>query len=206
MRTHTRSSRIDCLNTLAARCSATRTPRRALTNCNGHLSEYSFRKPLVLILANHTTYQQSFALLRTERPMDYREMTQLGTDPIRVRALASLIIGHGSSGLSEKAISLLTSLKSYDGAKPLSTRQLEALYSLRENGVRKSKAGRYLADHLLKIIWEARLDLLDDEAEDWLDELHRQGSGIALNRSEWRRLLALARRLDLIPQNEWVEL
>lgn len=139
-------------------------------------------------------------------PMDYREMTKLGADPVRVRSLASMILDLGSAALSDKAVSLLTSLKAYDGAKPLTTRQLEALYSLRENSTRKSKAGRYRADHLVSITWEARLDLLDDEAEDWLDEQHAKGSGIALTRSEWRRLLALARRLDLIPIDEWIEL
>lgn len=133
-------------------------------------------------------------------------MTQLGADPVRVRALASMILALNSAGLSERAFSLLTSLKTYDGGKPLSTRQLEALYALRENAARKARAGRYSADHLIKITWEARLDLVDDEAEDWLDELHRRGPGIALTRSEWRHLLALARRLDLIPPDEWVEL
>jgi len=138
--------------------------------------------------------------------MDYREMTQLGADPVRVRSLASMILELSTEQLSDRAASLLTSLKSYDGAKPLSTRQLEALYALRENATRKSKAGRYRADHLIKITWEVRLDLVDDEAEDWLDELHRRGAGTALMRSEWRRLLMLARRLDLIPSDEWVDL
>jgi hypothetical protein len=138
--------------------------------------------------------------------MDYREMTQLGADPVRVRSLAGLILDHGSVGLSDRAVSLLTSLKAYDGAKPLTTRQLEALYALRENSTRKAKAGRYRADHLVRITWEARLDLLDDEAEGWLDEMHVKGAGIALTRTEWRRLLALARKLDLIPPDEWIEI
>ena len=138
--------------------------------------------------------------------MDYREMTQLGGDPVRVRSLASIILDHGSVALSDKAVSLLTSLKNYNGEKPLTTRQIEVLYALRENSTRKAKAGRYRAERLVRITWEARLDLLDDEAEDWLDRQHAKGTGIALTRSEWRRLLALARQLDLIPINEWIEL
>lgn len=138
--------------------------------------------------------------------MDYREMIQLGADPVRVRSLAALILDRGSATLSEGSVSLLTSLKAYEGSKPLSTRQLEALYALRENSTRKSKAGRYRADILVRITWEARSDLLDDQAEDWLDVQHAKGVGIALTRNEWRRLLALARRLDLIPQDEWIEL
>jgi hypothetical protein len=139
-------------------------------------------------------------------PMDYREMTQLGADPVRVRSLASMILDHGGAALSKEVVSLLTSLKAYDGAKPVTTRQLEVLYALREKGTRKSKAGRYRADHLVRITWEARLDLVDDDAEDWLDNLRVKGICITLTHGEWRRLLALARRLDLIPRDEWVEL
>jgi Ser/Thr protein kinase RdoA (MazF antagonist) len=125
---------------------------------------------------------------------------------VRVRSLAGLILDYGSVELSDRAVSLLTSLKAYDRVKQLTTRQLEALYALRETSIRKDKAGRYRADHLVRTTWEARLDLLYDEAEGWLDEMHVKGAGIELTRTEWRRLLALARKLDLIPPDEWIEL
>jgi hypothetical protein len=139
-----------------------------------------------------------------EKQMNYREMTALASDPVRVRATAEFILANGRPDASG-AHAFLAQLANYDGSKPLTTRQLETLYSLRERASRQSKVGRYRAGALIRTAWERRLDLLDDAAEAWLDQLHARGPETALSRSEWRRLFALCRRLDIINPDEWVE-
>lgn len=138
--------------------------------------------------------------------MDYREMTTLAGDPVRVRAMASLILQLDPHDLSEGMHGFLSDLSHYDGAKPLSTRQLEALYALRERASRTSRAGHYRAATLINAAWEARFDLLDGDAEEWLDMLRRRGPDVALARMEWRRLFGLCRRLDIVHQDEWIPL
>lgn len=138
--------------------------------------------------------------------MDYREMTRLAADPFRVRATALLIIKLDGDNLPGRMQSFLADLSKYDGSKPLSTRQLETLFSLRERASRSNKVGPYTADHLIKLAWERRLDLLDEDGEGWLEGLHLQGKRIALSRSEKRRLIAHCRRLDIIPEDEWIDL
>jgi hypothetical protein len=137
--------------------------------------------------------------------MNYREMTALASDPARVRALAEFILADGGLGASGTH-AFLAQLARYDGTKPLTTRQLETLYSLRELSSRRSKVGRYRAGTLIRTVWENRHDLLDDAAEGWLDQLLTRGPDTALSRNEWRRLFALCRRLDIINPDEWVEL
>jgi hypothetical protein len=136
--------------------------------------------------------------------MNYREMTTLAGDPPRLRAVAEFIVRLEGENLPDSMHGFLADLCRYDGSKPLSTRQLETLYSLRERASRRTKAGRYRAGSLVRTAWEARFDLVDDSAEEWLDELHARGPEIALSRNQWRRLFALCRRLAIIHSDEWV--
>jgi hypothetical protein len=136
--------------------------------------------------------------------MNYREMTALASDPARVRATAEFILANGRPDVSG-AHEFLARLTKYDGTRPLTTRQLETLYGLRERASSRSKVGRYRAGTLIRTAWENRLDLLEDAAEEWLDQLRARGPDAALSRNEWRRLFALCRRLDIINPDEWVE-
>jgi hypothetical protein len=139
--------------------------------------------------------------------MDYREMTLLAGDPARVRATAKFIIAVERDDARSRMHAFLADLCKYDGSKPLTVRQLETLFSLRERASRRSRAGRYRATSLIRRAWENRLDLIDDDdAEQWLTELLRRGPDAALTRGEWLRLLALCRRLDIIDRDEWVHL
>ena len=135
--------------------------------------------------------------------MNYREMTAMARDPSRVRAVAEFILENGRLGASATR-EFLAHLARYDGSKPLTTRQLETLYSLRERASKRSKVGCYRAAALIRTVWELRLDLLDDAAELWLDQLLARGPDAALSRNEWRRLFALCRRLDILNPDEWV--
>ena len=138
--------------------------------------------------------------------MDYREMAALASEPARVREVARLVLALTAEKASRRTRAFLSELSRYDGAKPLSTRQLELLYSLREDAGRRAEAGGYRAATLIGRAHENRLDLNDEEAEEWLCALRRRGAEAALTRREWLRLLALCRRLDLIGSDQWVPL
>lgn len=138
--------------------------------------------------------------------MDYREMSRLAANPDAVRAMAKLILALSKDALSERARAFLDKLTAYDGARPLSVRQQETLFSLRENASRRTRIGGYPIARLVARAAQLRLDLDDEEAEDWLAHLAAQGAGVALTRGECMRLLALCRRLDLIGRDEWIDL
>lgn len=138
--------------------------------------------------------------------MDYREMNAIAGDPVRVRATASMILAEMAGELKEGSHKFLTELAAHDGEKRLSVRALEYLYGLREHAWRRAKVGGWRADTLIAKTWEARLDLVDYDAEEWLDELKAEGAGIALSKPQWRRLIAFAKQVDLISRDQWIEL
>lgn len=141
-------------------------------------------------------------------PMDYREMMELGRDPVRVRTLAATIVATSGDTLQEDWYPFLEGLKKYDGTKPLTTRQLEFLYGLRERATRTVRAGPYRADTLARKAWELRHDLGDDDNFEWLEALQKRPSPLRLSRDEWRRLFAICRKpeIDLLPADEWINI
>ena len=138
--------------------------------------------------------------------MDYREMTALAGDPVRVRATATMILAEMAGDLDDRSHRFLSDLATFDGSKPLGVRALEYLYSLRERAWRRAQVGGWRADTLITKTWQARFDLLDDDAEEWLDALKAEGAGVALSKPEWRRLIALAKQVDQIDPGQWIEL
>ena len=138
--------------------------------------------------------------------MNYREMARLAQDPAGIRGVAKMIMTVVADELSEKSHSFLSDLQSYDGSRPLSTRQLETLYALRERSTRRPTAGRYRAAVLFKLAFEQRFDLPDVDDEEWLETQHARGPEIAISAGEWRRLIALCKDLGIIERAEWVEI
>ena len=138
--------------------------------------------------------------------MDYREMNAMAGDPVRVRATAAMILAKMADDLDERSRQFLTTLAAFDGEKPLSVRALEYLYGLRERAWRRAKVGGWRADTLIAKTWQARFDLVDYEAEEWLDELKAEGAGVALSKPQWRRLIALAKQVDQLDPGQWIEL
>ncbi|MFY0615734.1 MAG: hypothetical protein JXQ99_29665 [Hyphomicrobiaceae bacterium] len=133
-------------------------------------------------------------------------MNAIAGDPVRVRATASMILAEMAGELAEGSEKFLTDLATYDGKKRISVRALEYLYGLREHAWRRAKVAGWRADALIAKTWEARFDLVDYDAEEWLDELKEQGAGIALSKPQWRRLIAMAKQVDLIAAEQWIEL
>lgn len=138
--------------------------------------------------------------------MDYREMSRLAGNPDAVRTMAKLILALGKDQLGERSRAFLEKLRAYDGSRPLSVRQQETLFSLRENVSRRSRVGGYPIARLVAEAARLSMDLMDDEAEDWLVRLAALGPGVTLTRGECMRLIALCRRLDLIGPDEWIDL
>lgn len=137
--------------------------------------------------------------------MDYREMRSIANDPARVRSVAHVVMKLLGPEITDSAEDFLARLSKYDGATQLSNLQLEFLYSLREQSTRRSRVGQYNAAALVKKAYEARLDLLHFEDEEWIEAQHKRGPDIALSNNEWRRLFALCRELQLI-EDEWIAL
>jgi hypothetical protein len=108
--------------------------------------------------------------------------------------------------LSERSSDLLTKLTKYDGKQPLSTRQLEALYALRERSTQRSIAGGYRASVLVQEAYEARLDLVEYDDEEWITEMHARGSQLVLSTNQWRRLIYICKDLQILEQDTWIEL
>jgi hypothetical protein len=139
--------------------------------------------------------------------MDYREMTRLAQDPAGIRGIARMVMRLATDEMSEKSQSFLSDLEKYDGSKPLSTRQLETLYDLREKSTRSATAGGYSAATLFKRAYELRCELDEmDERVEWLQDRHSKGPGIEISKAEWRRLIALCKQLGVLPVDQWVEL
>lgn len=138
--------------------------------------------------------------------MDHRVMLKLAHDPDRIRKIAAAVLQQMPNGLPEGGYPFLEDLRTFDGTKPLSVRQLEFLYALIQLSTRSEKAGPYRAATLIRRAWEARAELTDGDDEDWLQALHAQGAAAALSHGQWRRLLGLCRQLDLIDPEEWVPL
>lgn len=129
--------------------------------------------------------------------MDYREIARLKSDPTAVAALASGLLGHAGDVLTDADRSFLHDLASGAGRAELTTRQGEYLLDLRDRTTRLGVVARYRVSDLVRQIWQARLDL-DEEQQDWVEELTARGSDLSVTERQWRRLCALARRLGLI--------
>jgi hypothetical protein len=136
--------------------------------------------------------------------MDYREMHSLAGDPFKVRMLATQISATLEGDLTPAAREFVTRLSSYDGAEPLSIREREWLFALRDRTSVTGKLGPYDLREMICRAYCARHDLNEDDAEAWIEELYTRGPDIRLSLSERRRLLFWLRRLGLV--EAWVEI
>ncbi len=137
--------------------------------------------------------------------MDYREMRRLAADPLKVRALAAgLNREAGAAALEDAPKSFLDRLAAYDGTEPLSTRECEWLYSLRDRASVSADLGGYNLREMIRRAYEARLDLVDEDAEAWIAELYEMGPGVRLPLSQRKRLVVVLRQLGIV--EGWVDL
>lgn len=137
--------------------------------------------------------------------MDYRAMSALAANPAQVRRTANLVLLRDGHDFSDNAADFLAKLASYDGEKPLTTRELEFLSSLVEGSRKMSRAGNYSASQLVARVYADRLNLQYWEEQREIEQLAASEPS-ALTVRQWKMLIALARQIDIIPADEWIEL
>lgn len=138
--------------------------------------------------------------------MDYREMHQIAQDASRVRITAQTILAIVGDSLSEKSHDFLNTMSAYDGAKPLSIRQKEALYALRERSTRSSRISGYKVSTLVQRAFELRVELADDDDVEWLAKLREHGANVLVSKNEARRLIVICKSLEILPADEWINI
>lgn len=129
--------------------------------------------------------------------MDYRELSNLAANPARVRGTAAMIKALLAERITDWQMEFLSKMERFEGPDRLSTRQCETLVSLRDQAFRRSKVAGYSAARLVRLLFEARLDLSEKD-EEFVVELHEQGESVALSNPEWRYVFALCRELHII--------
>lgn len=118
---------------------------------------------------------------------------------IRDHALLTLrMIELAEVELSEKQQAWLLRLSVLPDGSSIDGRAAEFLVDMREKSSVTSEQGGYPASKLLQSL--RGCDMADDE-EEWVEARASRASPVRLSRSEWARLFALCRRVDIIQDN-----
>lgn len=126
--------------------------------------------------------------------MDHRAIAKIASDPASVKTEAVRM----RQALSQLTVWQERFLSGLEKDGILESRFWEAFNYLRSKASVKTVVGGYRACDLLRQVYEARLDLNDDEAEEFLVEMVDHETEIALSEMQWRYLFALSRKLHLI--------
>jgi hypothetical protein len=126
----------------------------------------------------------------------YREMHEVGKDPVRVNRIAEELLLTHKDELDEWRLRFLKDMAAWKGAagEALSTRQAETLFELRDGLKKYSKVGGMKVSKLIEECWMGRLDLEEDDKA----FIERVRGSFDLRRGEVRWLLHCARQLNLI--------
>ena len=125
------------------------------------------------------------------------EMKKLADSPAAVNALAASLLNMADVDWTEWEIDFLEGKTRFCGPDPLTTRQREMLFELRDNARSYTTFEGFSVASLLRECWLNRLDLSEDD-EDFIVRLYAQGT-TTLKRRPLFKLLRCARELDLIP-------
>jgi len=124
-----------------------------------------------------------------------REIEQFRSDPVRWRALARQLPRAGLEAFTDWELDFLEGLPNRKWLEQLSHRQAEILLGIRDDVETVSSYRGYDVKWLCSVCHANRLDL-DEEDQAWVEQLHA-ASRVAMRRKDARRLLNLARRLDI---------
>jgi hypothetical protein len=125
----------------------------------------------------------------------WREINEIGKDPVRVRNLAKLLLAVHRAELTEWELDFLQGvLERGEQDEDLTTRQAEKLVEIRDSLKHYSSIDGFNVRRLIENCWMARLDLGESD-EDFINRVRGRGS---LRRSDAQRLLRCARQLHLI--------
>ncbi len=124
------------------------------------------------------------------------EMQRLADDPAGVRSLASYLLTVNEVGWTDWEVEFLGSMATRSNPEPLSIRQREILFELRDDAKTYEKIDGFSVKTLMRDCWLARMDLSEDD-EEFIDHL-KQKDETALKRRPLFRLLHCARQVGLI--------
>lgn len=125
-----------------------------------------------------------------------REIEQIRNDTARWRALARQLPRAGPEALTDWELDFLEEIPNRKWLEQLSYRQAEILLNIRDEVETVSSYRGYSVKWLCSICHDNRLDL-DEEEQAWVELLHAGGAA-SMRRKDARRLMSLARRLDVI--------
>ena len=125
-----------------------------------------------------------------------REIEQIRNDTAQWRALAQRLPNVGQGALTGWELDFLEEIPKRTWLEQLSRRQAEILLGIRDSVETVSSYRGYSTKWLCAACHENRFDL-DEEDQAWVERLHASDS-ISMRRRDARRLLGLAKRLDVI--------
>lgn len=126
------------------------------------------------------------------------EMSRTASDPVAVRSMARGLLIISSAGWTDWELDFLEHLAEWPGAEPLSERQREKLFELRDNSTSYAAWRGLSIASLVRDCWIARLDLVEEDAA-FIEELYTRKT-VSLKRRQLGKLVALARQLNIIEE------
>lgn len=126
----------------------------------------------------------------------HKEMKRLADDAAAVRNLATALLNHPDADWTDWEIDFLENMARFEGPEPISTRQREVLFELRDSSRHYSSVDGLSVANLVRDCWIARLDLSEDD-ELFISDL-KSKSVVTLKRRQLLRLLHCSRELQLI--------
>ena len=124
------------------------------------------------------------------------EMQRLAADTVGIRSLASYLLTVDEVGWTEWELEFLGGMAARTDPEPISIRQREILFELRDDAKTYAKIDGFSVKMLMRNCWLARMDL-SEEDEAFIDNL-KQKDETALKRRPLFRLLHCARQVGLI--------
>lgn len=126
----------------------------------------------------------------------HKEMKRVADDAVAVRSLAASLLNHPNATWTDWEIDFLENMARFEGPDPISSRQREVLFDLRDSSRHHSSIDGFSVANLVRDCWIARLDLGEDD-EAFISDLKSDGI-TELKRRQLLRLLHCSRELGLI--------
>jgi hypothetical protein len=127
------------------------------------------------------------------------DMKRLGDDPEAVKRLAAVLLASIDAEWTAWERDFLDSMTERRSTEPLSQRQREVLFDLRDSAVTLTTVRGFSIARLIRECWVNRFDLEDDDDLAFIERLKTEAPA-TLKRRLAMRLLSCANRLDVVPR------
>jgi hypothetical protein len=126
----------------------------------------------------------------------HTEMSRVAADPAAVHTIARTLLGAPGADWTDWELDFLDAMSRYDLAEPLSQRQREVLFELRDKATLYRDYQGLSVRHLVRECYLARVEF-NEEDEAFIARLHAAQATIA-RRPALQRLARLARSAGVI--------